>query len=52
MAINTRHPITICSDASVDAGKYSSCAWVIHAMDDLWHGEGIILGSKDDTYSG
>jgi len=52
LAIHTGCPITICSNTSVDAGKYSSCAWIIHAMDDLWHGEGIIPGSKDNIYSG
>jgi len=51
-ALQAGRPITLCSDASVDAGKNSCCAWTIHTTADLWHGEGIVPGHKDDTYSG
>jgi len=50
--INSNRHIVICSDASVDAGKHSCCAWTIHTQVDLWLGEGIVPGATDDTYSG
>jgi len=42
----------ICSNASMDAAKHSCCAWIIHTMTDLWHGEGVVPGNREDNYSG
>ncbi len=50
--IRSNHHIVICSDASVDAGKHSCCAWTIHTQADLWLGKGIVPGTTDNTYSG
>jgi len=51
-SINRQHSITICSDASVDAAKYSCCTWTIHTTEDHWHGEGLVPRNSDDNYSG
>jgi len=50
--INSNCHIVICSDTSMDARKHSCCAWTIHTQTDLWHGEGIVPGAMDNTYSG
>jgi len=44
--------LIICSNASVDATKHSSCAWTIHGITTIWKGEGIVPGNCNDTYSG
>jgi len=50
-ALQTHRQVIICSDTTVDAAKYSCCVWTIWATNDLWHGEGIVPGHPDDTYS-
>jgi len=50
--IQQRRMLHICSDASVDAAKYSCCAWIIHTTTDLWHGKGVVPGNCEDNYSG
>jgi len=42
----------LCSNASMDAAKHSCCAWIIHTMTDLWHGEGVVPRNWEDNYSG
>jgi len=42
----------VCSNAILNPAKFSTFAWIIHSVQTLWSGKGIIPGHLKDVYSG
>ncbi len=50
-AILARIPVIACSDAVVDAAKFSTFSWIFYSNQVLWQGKGIVRGLADNIYS-